>query len=191
MNRYENGKIYKLIDNTNGNIYIGTTCLPSLAKRLAQHRSYYNGYIKGYEQHRYVTSFKILENNDYSIVLIEEYPCQTKDQLLARERHHIETNQCVNKKIPTRTQKEYYQHNKEKIAEHNKKYKEQNKERYKEQSLKYRSIKFECECGGKYKQHHKAVHCRTLKHQKFLNSIVEENGIEENIKEKIEVEENI
>ena len=31
---YQLGKIYKIVDNTNGNIYIGSTCETTLARRL-------------------------------------------------------------------------------------------------------------------------------------------------------------
>ena len=39
MVNYQLGKIYKLVDNTNGNIYIGSTCKPYLSSRLVQHKS--------------------------------------------------------------------------------------------------------------------------------------------------------
>ena len=39
--KYLNGKIYKLIDNTNNNVYIGSTC-NSLKDRLKGHRDKYN-----------------------------------------------------------------------------------------------------------------------------------------------------
>ena len=35
MPDYNKGKIYKIVDNTNNNIYIGSTCEPTLAHRLA------------------------------------------------------------------------------------------------------------------------------------------------------------
>jgi hypothetical protein len=132
MERYKNGKIYKIVDNTNGNVYIGSTCEPTLAHRLAKHRGHYREYLKG--GNRYITSFKILENNDYSIVLLEEFPCETKDQLLARERFYIENNGCINKKIPTRTQKEWREDNKN----YQKEYKEQNKDKIKNYLKEYR-----------------------------------------------------
>jgi len=120
MNRYNNGKIYKIVDNTNGNVYIGSTCEPTLARRLAGHRGVYNYYLNGGKVNK-ISSFDILENNNYSIVLLEDYPCERKDQLLARERFYIENNQCVNKNIPSRTSKEYYEQNKDKLVDYQKK----------------------------------------------------------------------
>lgn len=54
-------------------------------------------------KYHYVTSFELLKYNDVEIVLIKEYPCKTKDQLLARKRFYIESLECVNKNIPGRT----------------------------------------------------------------------------------------
>ncbi len=161
MNRYNNAKIYKLIDNINGNIYIGSTCELSLAKRLAKHIDNFKCYKKG--KSHFVTSFNILENNNYSIILLEEYPCNSKDQLLARERYHIENTECINKSIPTRTSKEWYYNNKEKMNIYHSQYREQNKDKINE--------KFVCECGGKYTCSNKIQHLKTTKHQNYLKSI--------------------
>ena len=113
MPNYELGKIYKIIDNTNNNIYVGSTCEPTLASRLARHTFDYKYYKLG--KTHYITSFKILENNDYSIILIENYPCENKDQLTQRERHFIEMLECVNKRVEGRSKKEYRDAHKEYI----------------------------------------------------------------------------
>jgi adenylate kinase family enzyme len=164
MERYKNGKIYKIIDNKTENIYIGSTCVSTLALRLARHRNSYKNYLKGGSN--YVTSFKILENNDYSIVLLEEFPCETKDQLLARERYYIENNDCINKCIPTRTKKEWKEQNREQNKDYFKKYQEQNQDTLK----KYKNKKFSCECGGCYTNVNKATHLKSIKHQNYLNN---------------------
>ena len=167
MDRYKNGKIYKIIDNTNNNIYIGSTCEPTLALRLAKHKSKYKQYLKGNTHANNMTSYKILENNNYSIILLEEYSCETKDQLLLRERYYIDNNICVNKCVPLRTNKEYNEENKEKIQ----KYRDDRKEIKKEYDKKYRENKKEkyvCDCGGKYILKHKTTHQKSNKHLKFL-----------------------
>ncbi len=61
MVNYSLGKIYKIVDNTNNNIYIGSTCEPTLARRLASHRTNYNNYLK--EKNNFTTSFDIIKNN--------------------------------------------------------------------------------------------------------------------------------
>ena len=86
---YSKAKIYKIIDYTTDNIYIGSTCEPSLARRLANHNVHYRAYLKG--KYPYVSSFKILENNNYDIQLVEAYACNSRDELHAREGHYIKT----------------------------------------------------------------------------------------------------
>lgn len=47
---------------------------------------------------------------DYDIILLEDYPCNSKNELHSRERYYIELNISivVNRCIPTRTEKEYW-----------------------------------------------------------------------------------
>ena len=125
MVNYQDGKIYKIVDNTNGNVYIGSTC-KKLSSRLADHRADYKKYLNG--NSHFVSSFKILENNDFDIILIEKWPCDDKEELHKQERFYIETFECVNKNIPTRTSKEYYKDNKQQIKEYREKTKQQRKE---------------------------------------------------------------
>jgi hypothetical protein len=135
MDRYKNGKIYKIVDNSTGEIYIGSTCEPTLAHRLSKHKACYKRYLTG--AGCFITSYNILQNNNYSIVLLEDFPCERKDQLLARERFYIENNKCVNKFVPTRTHKEYQEQNKDKIKEYQKEWYEQNKDKIKDKQKEY------------------------------------------------------
>ena len=82
MNKYNDSKIYKIVDNVSGQIYIGSTCQKYLSKRLEGHVSSYRMYLKG--KHHYMTSYKILENDNYDIILIENVNCETIEQLRAR-----------------------------------------------------------------------------------------------------------
>ena len=82
-------KIYKIIDNTNGNVYIGKT-KKRLCDRMAGHRY-------DYRNNGYCSSREIIKNGDYKIELIEE----TEDE--SRERYWIENTECINKNIPGRT----------------------------------------------------------------------------------------
>jgi hypothetical protein len=164
MVNYQNGKIYKIVDNTNGNVYIGSTC-KILYERIAGHKYDYKKYLKGY--YHFVTSFKILENKDYKIELIELYPCNSKIELHKRERYYIENNECVNKVIPSRTpkesQKEYYKNNKNDIKESQKEYYKNNKNEI--------NKKHNCNCGGKYTLSHKGQHFKSKKHQQYCQLI--------------------
>ncbi len=189
---YKNANIYKIVDNTNGNIYVGSTC-KKLCQRLAQHRRDYKLYNNG-DKKRYVTSSKILENNDFSIILIENVEnCENIEQLRARERYYIESLKCVNKNIPNKFnidanskynkeyQKLYYQELKQEINEKHNKYYLSNIDKLREKHRKYNSYnrnklreKFDCPCGGCYCHSDKAKHFKTNKHQKY----VQENPID-------------
>lgn len=65
---------------------------------MSQHVANYKQFLKG--KHNYVTSFDIFKNDDYTILLIEAFPCNFKDELLARERHWTKKNDCINKNKP-------------------------------------------------------------------------------------------
>ena len=125
MVNYQNGKIYRIVCNKTGLQYIGST-VSSLSVRLGQHKHT----IK-------CTSQKVLENGDYNIVLVEDYPVDRKEQLLQRERFYIETMDCVNKKYPLRTQHEWYEDNKERLIEKQNIWNNNNREKCLEYQKKY------------------------------------------------------
>jgi hypothetical protein len=76
MVNYQLGKVYKIVDLSNDECYIGSTCQPTLAKRLAGHVVNYKQYCEG--KGHFVTSYYILVNNNYTIVLLEDFPCESK-----------------------------------------------------------------------------------------------------------------
>ena len=101
-------KIYKIIDNTNGNIYIGKTSQKYLSDRLSSHVWDYKTQNK-----RGCVSRDIIKNGDYKIELIEE----TLDK--SREKYWIEnTSNCINKLIPGRTYAEWRKDNPDKRQEY-------------------------------------------------------------------------
>jgi len=133
MPDYQNGKIYKIYSYENDEVYYGSTC-DTLSRRIVGHRTNYKKYKEG--KGNYITSFKILELTSAKIELVENYPCNTKEELLQREGYYIRTYDCVNKRIAGRTQqeykKEYYEQNKEYITEYHKKWYDENTEQVKE-----------------------------------------------------------
>jgi hypothetical protein len=172
MKDYSRSKIYKIVCNVSGLVYVGSTCEPTLARRLAKHVGNYKVWLKN-NNYSYTTSYKILEGNDYDIVLIEEVQCETKDQLHARERYHIENLVCVNRYKPTRTSNEYKKEYAEEIKVKNKIYSEKHKEEIKINSKLYyekNQIICICECGKNYKKAQKYHHNKTKYHQNFLKS---------------------
>ena len=153
MNKFENGKIYKITDNLSDMIYIGSTC-ETLKRRLKQHLAHYKLFKAG--KMNFITSFKILENADYKIELIKLYPCQTKQELNLEEGKIIKQFKndkinIVNRNIAGITHKEslaqYYQNNKNAINE-----------------------KQNCSCGGKFTYNGKSQHLKTKKHCSFVNN---------------------
>lgn len=155
MPDYANGKIYRLVCNETGEQYIGSTTT-SLTRRLQSHRNRNGGECR---------SKAIIDRGNYEIVLIEDYPCETKQQLEIRERHFIETMPCVNKYLPTRTPVEYYQANKEAKREYRKQYYQANKEVYREKKKQYREANKEVcrEYDKQYREANKEAHCEKQK----------------------------
>ena len=135
MVNYQLGKIYKLI-SPSGLIYIGSTC-EILSKRLGGHKIAYKYYQK--HKNKKITSFILFDEDidNIDIVLIENYPCNSKDELHARERYYIDSLKCVNKNKPHRTQKEWREENKEYKSQIDKEYYEKNKEYFFQKQKKY------------------------------------------------------
>ena len=180
INKYHNSKIYKLISDHTDKIYIGSTVQP-LHKRKSGHKK---GYIifKNHNKN-YVSSYDLIELGEIDIILIENFKCENKEELHARERYHIELKRelCVNKHIPSRSQKEWYENNKEDIKEKRKereeKIKDIIKEKYKERYINNKETinekqkeKLNCECGGKFTNSNKLCHLKSKKHLNYLES---------------------
>jgi len=134
MPDYSKAKIYKIYSYENDDVYYGSTC-ETLSRRMAGHRRHFKMYKNG--KYYYITSFKILELTTAKIELVENYPCNSKEQLLQREGFYIRNNDCINKYIPDRTKKEWVEDNKDKIKEYKKEYYKDNKEQIKEQQKEY------------------------------------------------------
>ena len=119
MVNYNNGKIYKIepiCDHDEGEIYIGSTTKQYLCQRIDKHRSDYKRWINN--KFNKIQVFEIFDKYGVSncqIVLIETVNAESKDELLAREKHYIKSVKCVNKCTPGQTLKEYYENNKEEI----------------------------------------------------------------------------
>lgn len=134
---YQNGKVYRLDCLVTGECYIGSTNEKTLALRLGKHVASYKHWKDG--KANYMTSYLIIERGNYQITLIEAYPCNSRDELTAREGHFIRTMECVNKVIAGRTPAGYYNDNKEKILEKNAQYRVENKEKIKEVQAEWRA----------------------------------------------------
>jgi predicted GIY-YIG superfamily endonuclease len=135
MPNYQNGQIYRLSCPTQEKVYIGSTT-KLLKHRLANHRAAYNQYTRDLTPH--VAVYDILADPLHKIELVEAFPCNTMEELLAREAHYIRnTPNLINKVIPGRTTKEWYDANKTLISNKTKEYYQQNKEAIKERMRTY------------------------------------------------------
>jgi hypothetical protein len=164
---YGKAKIYKLVCNVTGMVYIGSTIQNTLARRLSGHVCHYKQWLDG--KHHYVSSFDILKGGDYHIVLIEDYPCASKDQLYARESYWTNEIVCVNKckkqgKKIRLGKKEYHAQ----YHQENKEQSRKNYERNKEKILERNKQTYTCQCGSCIRISDKSHHIKSKKHQKYL-----------------------
>jgi len=165
MPDYQNGKIYMIWCGDHK--YYGSTC-DTLSRRLSSHKKKQN-----------TTTAKIIfdmyGSKNCKIELVELFPCESKEQLNAREGYYIRSNECVNKHIPGRTDKEYREDNKGVISERKKERYNDNKEERSARMKEYyknNSEKTFCECGGAYvNTDTKNRHLKTQKHKSFIEKL--------------------
>ena len=143
MPDYSKGKIYKILNNIDDEIYIGST-IKTLSQRMACHR----GHVKSRQHLPLYKSMVELGVEHFYIELIENCPCNDVYELRAREGHFIREIGTLNKLIAGRTQKQYKEDNYDKIKQYmednkehrnelSKKHYETNKEKYHQWYLKY------------------------------------------------------
>ena len=73
-------KIYKIVSSLTDKIYIGST-KQKLEKRLSGHVSKYKAWSKLKNNNLpYITSFDIVQLDDYEIELIETFTCETNKE---------------------------------------------------------------------------------------------------------------
>jgi hypothetical protein len=96
----EKGNIYKIVSDSIDKIYIGST-VKSLEKRLEEHENSYEIWYHKDFRRGYCTSFEILKYGDYKIILIEEFPSSSIEELHKREGYYQMCNffNCVNTNI--------------------------------------------------------------------------------------------
>ena len=95
--KYRCGKVYTVISDVGGIQYVGSTT-QKLKYRMTTHKSHYNLWKHG--RFGYMKSFEVLKYEDARIELLEEYPCESYQQLASREAHWIQLLECVNQNLP-------------------------------------------------------------------------------------------
>ena len=107
MGDYRKGKIYQIKNTIDDDIYVGSTITP-LSRRMIKHK-----YAAKARKQTYPLYQKMNEHcfGKFFIEIIEEYPCNSKLELLAREGYWIREKGTLNKQIQGRSFKEWYDDN--------------------------------------------------------------------------------
>ena len=168
LNKYQRGRIYKVVDTSYTECYIGSSTQKILCNRMASHRANY----KLWKQHKYANCavFSLFDKygvDSCKIELIELYPCESLEELRRREGHWIKSEECLNKRLAGRTDLEYYYDNIDSFKE----YRERNKDKISERKQEY------------YKEH-----IEDIKHNKREYQITNKDSLKE--KKRIYYEEN-
>lgn len=140
MNKYEQGKIYQIVDVGFNKCYIGSTC-EGLKRRMARHREHYKAHVNGCtrKHERSMMLFDEFGIDNCKILLIKDFPCSSRAELEREEGREILNNidKCVNKNVVGRTPREYYYDNQERLLQNKKEHRLNNIEQYKEKDRKY------------------------------------------------------
>ena len=152
--RYQNGKIYKLVNSVDDKIYIGSTC-STLAKRKSAHK----GTCKREIGRRVYAHLSTIGWDKIDIVLIESFPCNSKEELFKREHYWIDT---LKPQLNKEGVQEFIKNPKKQV------YYREHEEEIKQRSKIRRQIKNVCECGGKFSLDHKKLHERSNIHKIYL-----------------------
>lgn len=146
---YQNGKIYKILNTVDDEVYVGSTCC-SLSQRMAKHR--WSAKQTNLNHRKLYLKINELGIDNFYIELIENFPCENKEQLDAREQHYMRQIGTLNMFIPGRSgkqwreehkehrqtiQKEYYDRNRELLKEKTRQWSASNKERKKQTDKEY------------------------------------------------------
>jgi len=171
INKYANGKIYQILNTETDDVYVGSTCM-DLHDRMKYHITAQS--VK--RARKLYKLMKMIGSELFCIVLIENYPCETKDELRRREGHYIRSIGTLNMCIAGRTKQEWKEENKEHISQQGKEYREKAKANIQEYQRsekvkEWKNAKVECPCGGTYTKCHKAEHFRCAKHRDYEESL--------------------
>ena len=179
------GKIY-FIRSNNPEIkskYVGST-IQTLAQRMTNHRANYKRWLNGKGNacaiYHYFKEYGI---EQFHIELVEDYPCEREEQLLARENFFIRQEECVNKMAAINTPeeriekgKQYYQEHKGEIKEYQTQYIQEHKEEITIKSKQYRQdhkeelkIKAKQYCEDNKEQVKQSQHKKYLKNAEAIS----------------------
>jgi hypothetical protein len=167
MVNYANGKIYGLRSGQTEKIYVGSTAKKYLCDRKSLHVTNYRKWKSGTFSTK-LSSFDILEFDDAEIYLIENYPCQNRDELRTREQYWINQNKeiCVNKRPSFITLEQKRARN----QAYDEKYKDEHREEINAKALLRSLRRIMCDCGIEYNYGHKSRHLASKKHTENMQT---------------------
>jgi hypothetical protein len=158
---YSKCLIYKLVCNNLDvkDCYVGHTT--NYKQRKNAHRT---ACIFPHQKGHNLKVYQFIRENggwiNWSMVLVENYPCNNGIEARARERYWYEIlNASLNSEVPNRSNKEWCEDNKEKIAEYYKEWYENNKEHLAENHKNYYETNKEkiTEINKKYRENNKEI----------------------------------
>lgn len=91
-NPYLESKIYKITCQGYPGVYIGSTH-DTLHNRFVHHTSHYRSWKLG--KGNFTASYVLFERGPCTIELVENWPCQTKKEKLAREQYWLKVHRNV------------------------------------------------------------------------------------------------
>ena len=128
------------------------------------------------EEDKYMMELKANLNMNRASRTMKQYYEDNKENIKDKNKQYFEDN-TDNLKDKF---KQYYEDNKDKFKEYRednkdkiKQYRDDNKDKMKEHKTK----KCTCECGSTFTHGNKSQHIKTMKHQKYLNTIEHINGV--------------
>ena len=126
--KYQNGKIYKILNSETDDVYVGSTT-QKLSKRMTNHRTQ----TKRGKNYLFYQKMREIGDDKFYIELVEDYPCDNLEQLNKREGEWIRQIATLNEKVAGRTKQEYAKDNRDiknqKAREHYQENREQELER--------------------------------------------------------------
>lgn len=188
---YANGKVYKLVSTVDGKEYVGSTCC-----RLTDRKCHHKKTSVKYPNRRVYAHFIKIGMENMQIVLIEDFPCESSNQLKKRERYWYEQlKPALNMIRPQVTPgekkqrvKDYYQ--KPEIKAHKLEYSKEYRSRpeikahISQRSREYRNNpenkahkshraaeRIQCPCGATHSRGYASPHRKTAKHKNALAEI--------------------
>ena len=172
-NCYNHANIYKMIDNTTGLFYIGSSCM-ELRNRYYNHKT--DSSKENRKSSKLYANFtrEKFDSGDIRILLIEEVNVENKRELQKIENEYIQKELknvlCINTRSSFLTPDNRLQQR----IKSDKKYRDTHKEErkiYDASISEIRNEHFDCECGGKYSRKSKARHEKCQKHIKYIETL--------------------